>query len=324
MAYAILGTPKPAFFDSSGAPLASGTLTITDPDTDAAKNTFPTATLADANSGGVSTAYTLDSRGEIATQLWGRDGEDYKVLLKDSDAAQIYEIDEIRTPPKSRRATVTFTAADATPSIAEGTHFITNGTTTITDFDDGQVGDTIHITNLSNDIMTITANPSVIVLAQALDCELEYYDTITLTMFTDQVWTEIARGDALSSRYVLVNFTNVLTQAESGKTIFLGTGGYVTTLPAPAWGCNFKFIVKTAPGGTAYTIVTNGSATIIYGLITDINATTPTQPANAEHTLSFVANTALPGDYAEFVSDGLNWYMQAATQADGGITVTAA
>lgn len=98
MAYAILGTPKPQFFDSSGAPLASGTLTIQDPDDSSAKDWYPTAADADADTNSASTAITLDSRGEPSTQLWGRDGEDYKIILKDSSGSTIYTLDEIRLP----------------------------------------------------------------------------------------------------------------------------------------------------------------------------------------------------------------------------------
>ena len=42
MPFPILGTPKPQFFDSSGAPLTSGTLTIVEPSTDVNKATYPT------------------------------------------------------------------------------------------------------------------------------------------------------------------------------------------------------------------------------------------------------------------------------------------
>jgi len=126
VAYAILGTPKPAFFDSSGSPLASGTLTVQDPDDSSAKDTYPTADDADASTNGVSTAYTLDSRGEIATQLWGRDGEDYKVILKDSAAATIYTIDEIRLPITSTSTTRIKTADETLTDdvLANDTHLI--------------------------------------------------------------------------------------------------------------------------------------------------------------------------------------------------------
>ena len=57
---------------------------------------------------------------------------------------------------------------------------------------------------------------------------------------------------------------STLTAADSGKTIFLDAASeFATTLPLPAAGLRFTFIVKTAPVGTAYTVVTNGGANII-------------------------------------------------------------
>ena len=48
MAFAILGNPSPAFFDSSGSPLVSGTLAILDPVNDTNKASYPTYADAEA------------------------------------------------------------------------------------------------------------------------------------------------------------------------------------------------------------------------------------------------------------------------------------
>jgi len=319
MAYAILGNPKPAFFDSSGSPLVSGTITTQDPTDDSVKASYPTAADADAGTNGTSGDITLDARGEpTSTQYWGRDGEDYKVIIKDSAAATVYTLTNIVLPSHTRRAAVVFTSTDATPTIAESNFFKTAGSTTITDFDDGVVGDVITIQSPGTAI-TVQDNAAILLNGNA-DFQLTSGDTLTLGMLTDQIWSELSRSYA-NSNCESVTATNVITEGENGKTFFLNAaGGFTSTLPAPSLGLNFKFIVTTAPT-TAYIITTNASANIIYGLITDINATTPTQPANAEDTINFVANTSLPGDYVEVVSDGTNWYMKAATQADGGITV---
>jgi hypothetical protein len=99
MAFPILGTPKPAFFDSSGDPLVSGTVTVQDPDDSSAKASYPTAADADAGTNGTTSAITLDSRGEpSSTQLWGKEGEDYKIILKDSSGSTVYTIDNIVLP----------------------------------------------------------------------------------------------------------------------------------------------------------------------------------------------------------------------------------
>jgi hypothetical protein len=318
MAYAILGTPKPAFFDSSGSPLASGTVTVYDAGTSNAKATYPTADDADVPQNGVTTAYTLDSRGEIATQLWGRNGEDYKVILKDSAGATIYTIDEIRLPEKPPSPLVTFTSTDATPSISGSRIFKTAGTTTITDFDDGAVGDVIHITTGSNEI-TIQDN-AAIVLRDSADFLLRTGDTLTLCMFVDQVWTEIARSYGTGQTESAVA-TNVITEAENGRTFFLNAvGGFTSTLPAPVAGLNFKFIVATAPT-TAYIITTNGGDNIIYGNLLDIVG--ELVAVVAQDTVNFVASTSLVGDTAEFISDGTSWFCKLRSGANGGITTAA-
>lgn len=86
----------------------------------------------------------------------------------------------------------TFTNADATPSVANGERFQTSGTTAITDFDDGVVGQTIKIKANAN--ITITNNASIIKLAAAGNFAMTADDTLTLTMYDDQIWTEDSRS----------------------------------------------------------------------------------------------------------------------------------
>ena len=85
---------------------------------------------------------------------------------------------------------VTFTDLDATPTVANGKYFLTTGTTAITDFDDGVVGQTI----------TVKAK-STITITDAGDLELvgnfamTTGDTITLTMIETGKWSEISRSN---------------------------------------------------------------------------------------------------------------------------------
>lgn len=122
--------------------------------------------------------------------------------------------------------------------------------------------------------------------------------------------------------------TNVLTKAESGKTCFLSSATeFVTTLPAPAAGLEFEFIVAAAPSGASYTVVTNGSANIIKGhvLTTDVNSATDADlEVSGGDTLSFVDAKAVAGDRARFVSDGTNWFVQASCTVFDAITITTA
>ena len=83
-------------------------------------------------------------------------------------------------------------ANDATPSIAGGESvWKTGGTTTITDFDDGLVSQTIAI--LAEHSVTIT-DGSPIVLSGSVNYDMTTSDTLVLRMFNDQVWHEMSRS----------------------------------------------------------------------------------------------------------------------------------
>lgn len=105
MAFPILGSPKIQFFDSSGDPLASGTLSVLDPADDTNKASYPTADDADAATNANDNPFTLDAYGSPATGLFGIDGEDYKLVLKDSDGNTIWTVDDIRVPQYTAPAT---------------------------------------------------------------------------------------------------------------------------------------------------------------------------------------------------------------------------
>lgn len=85
----------------------------------------------------------------------------------------------------------TFTGGDATPSVKDGEMFLTAGTTNITDFDDGVVGQTITIRAMAN--ITVVDGVSVILNGGA-NYDMTITDTLTLTMYSDTYWTEISRS----------------------------------------------------------------------------------------------------------------------------------
>ena len=142
--------------------------------------------------------------------------------------------------------------------------------------------------------------------------------SITLiNTFADQLRTETVD---LTIADEIVTATNVITADETGKTFYLGSaGGFTSTLPAPAIGLKFKFIVSTAPT-TAYIITTNGGDNILEGTYLDIIG--ELVAIAAQDTLNFVASTSLVGDTLEVKSDGTSWFCTALSKADGGITVS--
>jgi hypothetical protein len=270
MAYAILGTAKPAFFDSSGAPLASGTLTVQDPDDSSAKDTYPTANDADASTNGVSTAYTLDSRGEIATQLWGRDGEDYKVILKDSSGSTVYTIDEIRLPQQDLKAITTAGAGDATPTV-DGVNILrlVNGVT-YTDFDDGQVGQQLTIFGPSSGTSYLTDSGSLN-FDKGLDIAMGGTDTLSLQQIISGGWYEMSRSVNESPQYMGPVYQKTVTSDVSltsstlaavaafsdyfllGGTFYKVTGYLEVSADAAARDLEIDFVTDTAFTDSQYT-----------------------------------------------------------------------
>ena len=133
-----------------------------------------------------------------------------------------------------------------------------------------------------------------------------------------QDFSETINGDRID----IVSATNVITAAESGKTFYLNSaGGFTSTLPAPATGLKYKFIVRTPPVSSgAYIITTNGGSNILQGTFLDIVGELVF--ISSQDTLNFVSDKSLKGDFLEVESDGSSWYCSAFSGADGGITVS--
>lgn len=148
---------------------------------------------------------------------------------------------------------------------------------------------------------------------------LEFYDRtagVVRTLQDGRVFTETTSA------------TRTLAASETGLTCFLSSATeFVTTLPAPAAGLTFRFIVAAAPSGASYTIVTNGSSNIIVGgaASADLNNASDVDfEATGCDTISLVDGVAVKGDWVEVVCDGTNWYARGFCSAQGGITFTTA
>jgi len=147
--------------------------------------------------------------------------------------------------------------------------------------------------------------------------------------YTNEGSTTSAAFTALGGLKVSADLiaTNTLTVGDSGKVLFLNSATeFVTTLPLPAAGLNYKFICKAAPSSASYTIVTSASANIIIGGINELEVDTNDDgPYIADgDTITFADGVAVVGDYVELVSDGTSWYVNGQANADGGITLTQA
>lgn len=126
----------------------------------------------------------------------------------------------------------------------------------------------------------------------------------------------------------VVAATNVVTAEESGKTFFLSAATeFVSTLPAPALGLKYFFVVSAAPSGADYTVYSSGGANIIKGQVytLDVNsATDPDFEATGGDTISFVSAKAIAGDKVELISDGVNWFAHAFCSVFDAVTITTA
>lgn len=81
---------------------------------------------------------------------------------------------------------------DATPSVDGGRLFLTGGTTTVTDFDDGIEGQIITV--ISGHAITITDGTNIF-LSGSGNFVMAVTDTLTLVCKADNKWYEIGRSD---------------------------------------------------------------------------------------------------------------------------------
>lgn len=134
--------------------------------------------------------------------------------------------------------------------------------------------------------------------------------------------SEINQYTDESVRNEIVTATNVILANESGKTFFLNSATeFVSTLPVPALGLRFTFIVAAAPSGASYTVVTNASANIIKGNQNSVFGDAG-DFGTADDTVSFVDGQSVAGDKCEFYSDGTSWFAYAISKVAAGITFT--
>lgn len=120
--------------------------------------------------------------------------------------------------------------------------------------------------------------------------------------------------------------TTTLTHADSGKTFFLNSATeFATTLPTPKMGCNFNFVVKAAPSGASYTILTAGGANLFYGHIVssqDAGGSADSSKLRGASIITFADGASDVGDRIELMSDGTNWYVKGSCADYNALTIT--
>lgn len=151
------------------------------------------------------------------------------------------------------------------------------------------------------------------------------YDTADGVLKYNDAGTVRAVGSLGALATEALTAAETLTAADSGKTFFLNSATeFGVTLPLPAAGLQFRFIVTDAPETASYTIVTNGAAQILAGKVFGADGgagdveNTPTAT-----TITFVDGASVVGDQCEITSDGTSWFALCYTSvATTGITIT--
>lgn len=124
--------------------------------------------------------------------------------------------------------------------------------------------------------------------------------------------------------YTELTAASTLTAAQSGTVFFLNSATeFVTTLPAPAAGLTYTFIVKAAPSGANYTVVTASSANLIKGQAYPASGDAG-DTGTADDTISFVSAQSVAGDMVTVISDGTSWFAKAFCAVAAGVTFTQA
>ena len=171
-----------------------------------------------------------------------------------------------------------------------------------------------------NDVIKELADTST---AQTFTNKTLTSPTITTPTITGATGTFNALTGTIASE--IVTTTNVITASESGTTYFLNAATeFASTLPSPAQGLFFRFIITNAPETASYTIGTAAAAAQIAGKIfgADGNAG-DTQTAATATTVTFVDSKSTLGDMVEAYSDGTSWFVLGfCNTATDSITIT--
>ncbi len=207
------------------------------------------------------------------------------------------------------------TATDATTAELNTLHDVTAGTAAASKavvLDANKALDAIRTASLN---LGASGSETAVTATAA---ELNILDGVTATA------AELNLAADTSANTEIVEATNVITAAESGKTFFLNSATeFVSTLPAPAQGLRYSFIVTAAPSGASYTIVTNASANIIVGQQHNADGEAGDTGAT-DNTITFVDGQAAAGDRVEVICDGTNWFAYAFSKVASGVTFTTA
>ena len=150
--------------------------------------------------------------------------------------------------------TISTLANDATPTVLNGSKFLTGGTTTITDFDDGVTGQ--EITIIAEHTVSITDGTNIF-LRHNNSLELVASDTLTLIQKADGLWYETGRS--LNGAVISDTTTNLANVSNAINTTSKGLGKRVwnttTNLYVYSTGTAAADVWNNEAGATAHSPV---------------------------------------------------------------------
>ncbi len=206
---------------------------------------------------------------------------------------------------------------DATPDI-ENTDVLTTANTMatiITGMDGGTAGESILLV-IGDALTTIDFSASTMKGNNGIDKLMRNGEALFCTFDGTNWFCTFVFLEAKPSESVVA--TNVITALESGTTFYLNAaGGFISTLPAPALGLNYTFIVGTALSGGTCTVVTDSSANIMNVMLLDVVG--ELVYATAQDVVTFT-DGAVVGGRLEVESDGTSWFCKAYGGVDADIT----
>lgn len=134
----------------------------------------------------------------------------------------------------------------------------------------------------------------------------------------------LEEGSGIKGPAATVAATKTVTAAESGTTFFLSHATeFVTTLPSPAAGLRYTFIVANAPETASYTIVATTAIILGHVVSSDLDAAGDAgSEASGCTTITLVDSKAVVGDRVDLECDGTNWFARCSCKAFDAITLS--
>ena len=136
------------------------------------------------------------------------------------------------------------------------------------------------------------------------------------THFSGPLYVGGVEVESRTPEVVTPTGATTLTAAQSGSIVALAqAAGYAVTLPPPAAGLNYLFVVQALFATTDW-VITSASANM-YGSVMELSTI---QAVAGATTINLELGADTIGDWIELYSDGVNWYVRGACAQAASVT----